>query len=207
MKLADIYLDSFPYGGATSLVDPLMVGVPPVVVEGNALRFRQASALLREIKMDDLIADGEESYINLVVKLATNPQLRQQKRQEILEKIEQNPSFLDSLSYSTQIGKLFQELFQEWQNIHAPKTIESTDKNSLTSEFINRLIGCVNLYEIDPTDQSLIEELRQLRKQIADFWLAVAPKELENTYQGKIRQAYQALLKSGIQNEPQTEDE
>ncbi|NEP08118.1 MAG: methyltransferase type 11, partial [Okeania sp. SIO4D6] len=161
----------------------------------------------REIKMDDLIADGEESYINLVVKLATNPQLRQQKRQEILEKIEQNPSFLDSLSYSTQIGKLFQELFQEWQNIHAPKTIESTDKNSLTSEFINRLIGCVNLYEIDPTDQSLIEELRQLRKQIADFWLAVAPKELENTYQGKIRQAYQALLKSGIQNEPQTEDE
>ncbi|RQH49055.1 methyltransferase domain-containing protein [Okeania hirsuta] len=207
LKLADIYLDSFPYGGATSLVDPLMVGVPPVVVEGNALRFRQASALLREIKMDDLIADGEESYINLVVKLATNPQLRQQKRQEILEKIEQNPSFLDSLSYSTQIGKLFQELFQEWQNIHAPKTIESTDKNSLTSEFINRLIGCVNLYEIDPTDQSLIEELRQIRKQIADFWLAVAPKELETTYQGKIRQAYQALLKSGIQNEPQTEDE
>ncbi|WP_293078976.1 methyltransferase domain-containing protein [Okeania sp. SIO3B5] len=246
LKLADIYLDSFPYGGATSLVDPLMVGLPPVVVEGNALRFRQASALLREIKMDDLITDGEESYINLAVKLATNLQLRQQKRQEIQSKMQQNPSFLDSRTYSTEIGELFQKLFQEWQNIHGPKTIKSTveeerrkkeegrrkkwigtqtltnfqnrvddrvlnpkekDDNSLTSEFINRLIGCVNLYEIDPNDQSLIEELRQIRKQIADFWLAVAPQELETTYQGKIRQAYQALLKSGIQNEPQTEDE
>ncbi|NET16966.1 MAG: methyltransferase type 11, partial [Okeania sp. SIO1H6] len=207
LELADIYLDSFPYGGATSLLDPLMVGLPPVVVEGNALRFRQASALLREINIEDLITDGEESYINLAVKLATNSEWRQQKRQEIMEKMQQNPSFLDSLSYSTQIGKLFQKLFQEWQNIHAPKTIKSTDQNSLTSEFINRLIGCVNLYEIDPTDQSLIEELRQIRQQIANFWLAVAPQELENTYQGKVKQAYQTLLKSGIQNEPQTEDE
>ncbi|MGD1804967.1 methyltransferase domain-containing protein [Dapis sp. BLCC M126] len=207
LELADIYLDSFPYGGATSLVDPLMVGVPPVIVEGNALRFRQASALLREINMEDLIADGEETYINLAVELATNSELRQQKRQKIQEKMQQNPSFLDSRSYSTKIGELFQELFQEWQNIHLPKTTEPTDKKSLTPKFINRLVGCVNLYKIDPTDQSLIEELRQLRKQIADFWLDVPPKELQTIYQGKVRQAYLALLASEIQNEPQTEEE
>ena len=207
LELADIYLDSFPYGGATSLLDPLMLGLPPVVVEGNALRFRQGSALLREINIEDLIADGEESYINLAVKLATNSEWRQQKRQEIQEKMRQNPAFLDSRSYSAEIGKLFQELFQKWQNIHAPKTIESQDNNSLTSEFINRLVGCVNLYKIDPNDQSLIEELRQIRKQIADFWLDTTPQKLEIIYQGKVRQAYVNLLSSGIQNEPQTEEE
>ncbi|WP_371357463.1 hypothetical protein [Hydrocoleum sp. CS-953] len=207
LELADIYLDSFPYGGATSLIDPLMIGLPPVVVEGNALRFRQASALLQEINMEDLIADGEESYVNLAVKLATNSEWRQQKRQEIQEKMQQNPSFLDSLSYSTKIGELFQELFEQWQNIHLQKKTESTNKKSLTPKFINRLVGCVNLYKIDPTDQSLVEELRQLRKQIADFWLDISPKELETIYQGKVRQAYLALLASGIQNEPQTEDE
>lgn len=207
LELADIYLDSFPYGGATSLLDPLMLGLPPVVVEGNALRFRQGSALLREINIEDLIADGEESYINLAVKLATNSEWRQQKRQEIQEKMQQNPAFLDSRSYSAEIGKLFQELFQKWQNIHAPKTIESQDNNSLTSEFINRLVGCVNLYKIDPNDQSLIEELRQIRKQIANFWLDTTPHKLEIIYQGKVRQAYVNLLSSGIQNEPQTEEE
>ncbi|MCH2048239.1 MAG: methyltransferase domain-containing protein [Trichodesmium sp. ALOHA_ZT_67] len=207
LELADIYLDSFPYGGATSLLDPLMLGLPPVVVEGNALRFRQGPALLREINIEDLIADGEESYINLAVKLATNSEWRQQKRQEIKEKMQQNPAFLDSRSYSAEIGKLFQELFQKWQNIHAPKTIESQDNNSLTSEFINRLVGCVNLYKIDPNDQSLIEELRQIRKQIANFWLDTNPQKLEIIYQGKVRQAYLSLLSSGIQNEPQTEKE
>ena len=207
LELADIYLDSFPYGGATSLIDPLMLGVPPVVVEGNALRFRQASALLREINMEELIADGEESYINLALKLANNSEWRQKKREEIKVKIQQKPSFLDSRSYSAKIGKLFQELFQEWQNIHSPKTMESKDENSLTAEFINRLVGCVNLYKIDPTDKSLIEELRQLRQQVVDFWLDVPPHKLETIYQGKIKQAYLTLLASGIQNEPQTKEE
>ncbi|MDY6807004.1 MAG: glycosyltransferase, partial [Cyanobacteriota bacterium] len=76
LGLADVYLDSFPYGGATSLVDPLRLGVPPVVAEGSALRFRQASALLREIGMEELIGDGEESYIEIAVKLASDRQWR-----------------------------------------------------------------------------------------------------------------------------------
>lgn len=36
LRLADIYLDSFPYSGAASLMDPLFTGLPPVVREGNA---------------------------------------------------------------------------------------------------------------------------------------------------------------------------
>ncbi|GGA22529.1 glycosyltransferase [Okeania sp. KiyG1] len=246
LKLCNIYLDSYPFAGVNSLIEPLEIGIPIITKNGNSFRSLMGSSLLRSLSILDLIVNNEAEYINLAIQLANNLEFRQQKRQEILEKIEQNPSFLDSLSYSTEIGELFQGLFQEWQNIHAPKTLKSTveegrrkkeegrgkkwigtqtitnfqnrvddrvlnpkekDKNSLTAEFINRLIGCVNLYQIDPTDQSLIEELRQIRKQIADFWLAVAPKELETTYQGKIRQAYQTLLKSGIQNEPQTEDE
>ncbi|MDJ0555658.1 MAG: glycosyltransferase [Microcoleaceae cyanobacterium MO_207.B10] len=207
LKLCDVYLDSYPFAGVNSLIEPLEIGLPIVTKDGNSFRSLMGSALLRSLSIPDLITNSEADYINLAIKLANNSKFRQQKRQQIQAKMQQNPSFLDSRDYSAQIGKLFQELFQKWQNIHTPKTRESTSKNSLSPEFINRLLGCVNLYEIDPTDQSLIQELRQLRKQIADFWLETPPKELENIYQGKIRQAYQALLASGIQNEPQTEDE
>ncbi|NEQ35200.1 MAG: glycosyltransferase [Okeania sp. SIO3I5] len=207
LKLCDVYLDSYPFAGVNSLIEPLEIQIPIVTKDGNSFRSLMGSALLRSLSIPDLIADSEAEYINLAIKLANNSEFRQQKQQEIQEKMQENPSFLDSRSYSAQIGELFQELFQEWQNVHLPKTIESQDNNSLTSEFINRLVGCVNLYKIDPTDQSLIEELRQLRKQIADFWLDVSPKELETIYQGKVRQAYLALLASGIQNEPQTEEE
>ncbi|NET17168.1 MAG: methyltransferase type 11, partial [Okeania sp. SIO1H6] len=207
LKLCDVCLDSYPFAGVNSLIEPLEIGIPIVTKNGNSFRSLMGSALLRSLSIPDLIADSEAEYINLAIRLANNSELRQQKQQEIREKMQQNPDFLDSRSYSEQIGKLLPELFQEWQNIHSPKTIESQKKNSLTSEFINRLVGCVNLYKIDPTDQSLIEELRQLRKQIANFWLDVPPKELETIYQGKVREAYIALLGSGIQNEPQTEEE
>ncbi|MEM1171161.1 MAG: glycosyltransferase [Cyanobacteria bacterium P01_H01_bin.35] len=207
LKLCDIYLDSYPFAGVNSLIEPLEIGIPIVTKNGNSFRSLMGSALLRALSIPDLIADSEAEYINLAIKVANNSEFRKQKQQEIQEKMQQNPSFLDSHSYSKQIGTLFQGLFQQWENIHLPKTIESQDKNSLTSEFINRLVGCVNLYKIDPNDQSLIEELRQVRKQIADFWLDVPPKNLETIYQGKVRKAYLGLLASGIQNEPQTEEE
>ncbi len=35
LTLADVYLDAVPYSGATSLLDPLSMGVPPVVMEGS----------------------------------------------------------------------------------------------------------------------------------------------------------------------------
>lgn len=207
LKFCDVYLDSYPFAGVNSLIEPLEIGIPIVTKDGGSFRSLMGSALLRSLSILDLIANSETEYIDLAIKLATNSEFRQQKRQEIQEKMQQNPAFLDSRSYSLQIGKLFQELFQKWQNIHAPKTIESQDNNSLTSEFINRLVGCVNLYKIDPTDQSLIAELRQIRKQIADFWLDTNPQKLEIIYQGKVQQAYLNLLSSGIQNEPQTEEE
>ncbi len=112
LQLADVYLDSYPYSGATSLLDPLKIGLPVVVLEGDALRFRQGSALLRELQVFDLIAENEAAYINLAVKLATQPEWRQQKREEIQQKME-NPPFLDSRAYSQQIGTLLQEVWQD----------------------------------------------------------------------------------------------
>ena len=35
MAMTDIYVDSFPYTGATSLLDPLEAGVPPVTMAGE----------------------------------------------------------------------------------------------------------------------------------------------------------------------------
>ena len=40
LKLADVYLDFYPFGGANSLVDPLEVGVATVAMEGRNLRSR-----------------------------------------------------------------------------------------------------------------------------------------------------------------------
>jgi hypothetical protein len=110
LGLADVYLDSFPYGGATSLIDTLEVGLPPVVMKGNALRFRQAPSMLEELTVPQLIADAGESYIELACRLGTDTGLRRQLRDEILAKMGNRPAFLDSHAYAVKMAGLFQAL-------------------------------------------------------------------------------------------------
>lgn len=115
LKLGDVYLDSFPFAGATSLLDPLELSIPPVVMGGNTFRSLVGPALLKELQIPELIADNKESYIQLAIALGTNPKLRQTMSDKIKQKMYKNPAFLDSRSYSAKLGKLFQELFQNQQ--------------------------------------------------------------------------------------------
>ncbi|MDF0553486.1 glycosyltransferase [Kamptonema sp. UHCC 0994] len=204
LRLADVYLDSYPYAGATSLIDPLQVGLPTVVMEGNALRFRQGSAMLRELEIPELITNSQQSYLRLAVALGSNPQLRQIHRQKIQQKMQSNPRFLDAHTYSLSIGKLFQELFQKWQNSQSPL---GSSVLAPSAEFINKLVDCVNLYRTNSSAESTIASLRQIRKQFADYWLSVTAEQLETIYQSDVGKGYKILLCSDFQNQPLTEEE
>ncbi|NER36168.1 MAG: glycosyltransferase [Oscillatoria sp. SIO1A7] len=254
LKLGDVYLDSYPYGGATSLLDPLEVGLPTVAFEGDTLRFRQAIALLRELGITDLIADSEEAYLNLAIELGTNRDRRNALRKQILQKMQQLPPFLDRPAYGAKIGNLFKELVGESQQGAGSKGAEEQQEGQagrlsyggqgnietspppvpgsliplspvgqasrlsqaiasdpeppvgqanaasqlITEEFLNRLVGCANLYYIDPSDESIIAELRVLRRQLADFWLGLAPEQVQSFYQGDVGKAHKSVIESGF---------
>ncbi|MCC5899569.1 MAG: hypothetical protein JJU32_16840, partial [Phormidium sp. BM_Day4_Bin.17] len=91
LQQADIYLDSFPYCGSASVLDPLQVGLPVVALEGSELRFRQSAALLQELGLPHLIANSEASYLNLAVELANQPQWRHSQSQQIQQAMAQTP--------------------------------------------------------------------------------------------------------------------
>lgn len=112
LGIADVYLDSYPYGGATSLIDTLETGLPPVVTNGNALRFRQAASMLQELSMSLPIADSEDSYIELARRLGTDTVLRRQLREEIQLKMRNRPAFLASHAYAQKIAQVFLALHE-----------------------------------------------------------------------------------------------
>ncbi|MEH1960621.1 MAG: hypothetical protein V7L05_12215 [Nostoc sp.] len=113
-SIADVYLDSFPFAGTTSLIEPLQVNLPVIARRGTTFRSAMGAAMVQALDVTDLVADSEESYIQLAIALGNNPELRQQKSAQIKEKMQGNPSFLDSRSYSAKIGSLFQELFSKY---------------------------------------------------------------------------------------------
>ncbi|MEH2183077.1 glycosyltransferase [Nostoc sp.] len=113
-KIADIYLDSYPFAGTTSLIEPLQVNLPVIARQGTTFRSAMGAAMVQALDVPDLVADTEESYIQLAIALGNDPKLRQQKSVQIKEKMQGNPSFLDSRSYSAKIGSLFQELLSKY---------------------------------------------------------------------------------------------
>ncbi|MEP6515483.1 glycosyltransferase [Microcoleus vaginatus] len=113
LELADIYLDSYPYSSACSLAEPLLAGLPVVVRKGQTTRSRQSAAVLEELLIPELVANSENSYLELSTALGTNPELRQHYRDRIQQKMAANPKYLDSRACSTQLGTLFERLFRE----------------------------------------------------------------------------------------------
>jgi predicted O-linked N-acetylglucosamine transferase (SPINDLY family)/glycosyltransferase involved in cell wall biosynthesis len=114
LEIGDVYLDSYPYAGYASLIDGLQASLPVVVREGESLRSRRGSGLLRSIETMDLITNNEESYIQLAVALGNNSELRNKKSAEVKAKMAENPSFLDSKGYGAKIGDLFKELLDRY---------------------------------------------------------------------------------------------
>ncbi len=114
-KLADIYLDSYPFSGTTSLIEPLEVALPIVTRRGSCFRSAMGAALLQAIDLPELIAHSEESYLELAISLGTNPQLRQLHSSKIQQKMRENPQFLDSRAYSAKMEVVFKSLLNKYQ--------------------------------------------------------------------------------------------
>ena len=109
-RIADVYLDTFPFSGSISVIDPLELGLPPVVQEGATHRSRMASALLREIDVPELITHDEAAYIALAVRLGSDSAYRRGLSRRILDAMARGPKFIDAAAYGRGLSDLLETL-------------------------------------------------------------------------------------------------
>jgi hypothetical protein len=67
---------------------------------------------------------------------------------------------------------------------------------------LNRILGLSNLYYIDPEDQEILQELQQLRIQLAGLIEECPEQELESIWATDFGDRYWAMVRSGVQKEP-----
>jgi protein O-GlcNAc transferase len=72
-KVADLFLDTYPYNAHTTTVDSLKAGVPVVTLIGQSFASRVAASLLSATDLPELITSTQEEYEALAVELALNP--------------------------------------------------------------------------------------------------------------------------------------
>ena len=79
-----------------------------------------------------------------------------------------------------------------------PATLQELSGNRIQ---LNRLLGLSNLYYIDPEDQEILHELRQVRFSLIEAIERCPESDLEQLWTTDIGDRYWALVRSGIQKE------
>ncbi|PNQ95274.1 hypothetical protein C1S70_29740 (plasmid) [Azospirillum argentinense] len=72
-RLADLFLDSFPYTGHTTVSDALWMGLPVVTRIGDTFASRVAAGLLNAVGLPETVTTSVDGYEALVVRLAGDP--------------------------------------------------------------------------------------------------------------------------------------
>ncbi len=83
VEQAHFSLDSVPFGGFSTGLDALFLGMPLVAHNGEQFYNRGAAYLLRQIGLDVLVADTLEDYIDKAVQLADDAEYRSAMQQRV----------------------------------------------------------------------------------------------------------------------------
>jgi len=85
-----------------------------------------------------------------------------------------------------------------------PETLQELVGNRIQ---LNRILGLSNLYYIDPEDQEILQELRQLRLSLVGAIARCPEQQLEQIWASDLGDRYWAMVRSGVQKEPLTPPE
>ncbi|MFO7481993.1 hypothetical protein [Oceanibaculum nanhaiense] len=111
-RRVDLFLDSFPYAGCASLIDPLRAGTPVMALDGAAQKEKQGASLLQSLGLDGLVAGDPVAYADIAVALAHDCGAREAWRSRILSRIETAP-FLDPADFGRRAAACWEMLFRE----------------------------------------------------------------------------------------------
>jgi predicted O-linked N-acetylglucosamine transferase (SPINDLY family) len=74
LRMADVFLDNFPYNCGSTARDVLNSGLPIVTKSGLAMVSRMAGSLLKKLDFEDYLVDTSNKYEDLICNLAKNPE-------------------------------------------------------------------------------------------------------------------------------------
>jgi len=105
-RLADLYLDTWPYNAHTSASDALWAGLPVIALEGRSFAARVSSSILRAAGLEMFIARGIEEYEALIVSLATDRRRLRELRTLVQSEVSRSGLF-DSAAFTRSLESAY----------------------------------------------------------------------------------------------------
>jgi protein O-GlcNAc transferase len=123
IKLADIFLDTYPYGAHSTASDFLRAGVPIVTLRGRSKPNQSAACLLFNLNLSDLIASSEEGYECLAINLATDSKFLNDIKNKLISNINSS-SLFDIGKYTQGLESGYIQVYDRYHDNLAPDNIK-----------------------------------------------------------------------------------
>ena len=128
-KLADLFLDTWPYNAGTTAVDALWAGLPVLTKMGRAFVARMAMGALKAIEVPELVTRTPQAYQELAIELAQNPE----KLMQLKDKVQRNrltTALFDSAANTQHIESAYLEMYKRYQESLEPEDFYIAVPNS-----------------------------------------------------------------------------
>jgi len=113
-RLADLFLDTTPYGAHTTASDALWAGLPVLTCLGKSYASRVAASLLHTLDLDDLINSDLKAYEQKAVTLAKTPEQLKSLKTKLGEQIKLSPLF-NTRQFTKDLEKIYIDIYQKYQ--------------------------------------------------------------------------------------------
>jgi predicted O-linked N-acetylglucosamine transferase (SPINDLY family) len=111
--LADLFLDTFPYGAHTTAADAMWMGVPVVTLPGRTFASRVCASLVAAAGIGELVCADRGEYIALAIELARDPARLSELKRRLLEGRSKSLLF-DTPRLARELEELFRSMWRDF---------------------------------------------------------------------------------------------
>ena len=109
-RLADLFIDTYPYTGHTTTSDALWTGLPVVTKIGSSFCSRVSSSILNALDLNELITKNNDEYKNFILNLSNDKNKIKKIKEKLITNISKQPLF-DSKLYTENLEKAYQKIY------------------------------------------------------------------------------------------------
>lgn len=118
-KLADLFLDTFPFNGGTTTSDALWAGLPVVTLSGEAFAARMSASLLNAVGLSELAVQSPGQYESLALRLARDPGMLGEIKARLARNRVTHPLF-DTVRFTRHMEAAYAEMWQRYRRGERP---------------------------------------------------------------------------------------
>ncbi len=122
-RLADLFIDTHPYGAHTTASHALWAGLPVLTQRGETFVSRVSASILHAVGLPELITESLGAYEARALELAHDPGQLEALRQK-LARLRLTAPLFDSNRFARHVDRAFVAMFERWRRGEPPVSFD-----------------------------------------------------------------------------------